>query len=77
MKYTKKCPECGGTDIYVNESVCSQGALNGINFLPDVSGQVWGRGSMELYVCGDCGRYAFFVPESTLEAVRKKWPKYS
>ena len=76
MKRTKKCSECGGGEIYRAEIAAGGG------YAPDMlpGAHAWWRaGKMEVYVCGSCGHYQFFVPEEYLSKVKqgKKFERYS
>jgi hypothetical protein len=68
MKRTKKCAECGGTEIYRADV----GAGGG--YAPDMlpgAHDWWRSGTLEVYVCGSCGHYQFFVPEDYLNRVKQ------
>ncbi|HET8625940.1 MAG TPA: zinc ribbon domain-containing protein [Thermomicrobiales bacterium] len=69
----KACPECGGTDFYVEE-VAATGAY-GPNLLPGIGG-FFDKAEFTLYVCGTCGYTRFFVRERFLPQVREKFARY-
>lgn len=75
MKVTKKCSECGGGEIY--RTVISAGGGHAPDMLPGAH-PWWRGGKMEVYVCGKCGHYQFFVPQEHLENIKqlKKFEKY-
>jgi DNA-directed RNA polymerase subunit RPC12/RpoP len=75
MKQKKKCPECGGREIYV--SVIGSGGGYAPDMLPGAH-PWWKGGKMEVYVCGSCGLYQYFVPPEHLENIgrSKKFAKY-
>jgi hypothetical protein len=63
MKLTRKCPECGGTEIW-HSTVGAAG--QGINLIPKTGGSVF----------GDCGFYQLFVGDKWLSEVTLKWELY-
>lgn len=63
MKRTKKCSECGAKEIY--GTVIGSGGGYAPDMLPGAH-EWWREGKMEVYVCGSCGHYQFFVPEKYL-----------
>lgn len=75
MKVTKKCSECGGSEIY--RTVISSGGGHAPDMLPGAH-PWWRGGKMEIYVCGGCGHYQFFVPAEYLANIKqlKKFQKY-
>ncbi|HYJ89332.1 MAG TPA: hypothetical protein VEW46_24940 [Pyrinomonadaceae bacterium] len=54
MKVTKKCSECGGSEIY--RTVINAGGGYAPDMLPGAH-PWWRGGHMEIYVCGGCGHY--------------------
>jgi hypothetical protein len=76
MKKTKKCSECGGHEIYL--AVIGAGGGYAPDMLPGAH-PWWRGGKMEVYVCGACGHYQFFVPEEYLANIMllKQFEKYS
>lgn len=66
MKKTKRCSECGGTDI--RTTTVSSGGWDAPDLLPGAHS--WGKaGQLEVYVCMACGHFQYFVPEAWLGAV--------
>jgi len=68
MKHTKKCSECNGSEIYTTKV----GAGGG--YAPDLlpgAHPWWRGGKFEVYVCGKCGYYQFFVPEEALRKIKQ------
>jgi predicted nucleic-acid-binding Zn-ribbon protein len=76
MKRTRKCSECGATEIYKAEIGAGGGYAP--DMLPDAHSW-WRSGKLDVYVCGSCGYYQFFVPLEYLPKVKqsKKFAKYS
>lgn len=76
MKRTRKCSECGGSEIYKAE--ISAGGGYAPDMLPGAHAW-WRAGKLEAYVCGSCGHYQFFVSEEHLAKVKqsKGFRKYS
>jgi hypothetical protein len=75
MKRTRQCPSCGGREIYATE------VHSGGGYSPDLlpgAHPWWGGGRLEIYVCGTCGHFQYFVPENALAKVResKKFRRY-
>lgn len=76
MKHTKKCPECGGTDIYKAEVTGQSTDAAGPDLLPYLGGFL-NRPKFELYVCGTCGYCSWFVGENWRYEVAQKWERHS
>ncbi len=76
MKRTKRCSECGGSEIYRAE--VDAGGGNAPDMLPGAHAW-WRSGKFEVYVCGSCGYYQFFVPEEFLSKIKQeeKFERYS
>ncbi|HJQ39982.1 MAG TPA: hypothetical protein VKB93_22795 [Thermoanaerobaculia bacterium] len=68
MKRSRKCPECGGSDIRMT-TVWSGGG-HSPDLLPGVH-PWWKSGQLEVYVCCACGYFQYFVPERFLSKVRE------
>jgi hypothetical protein len=66
MKRTKRCGECGGTDIRM--TTVSAGGGYAPDLLPGAH-PWWKGGRLEVYVCCTCGSFQFFVPEEMLTEV--------
>ena len=66
MKQSKKCPECGRSNIYMG--IVSAGSQQEV--LPGAI--PWYKvAKLEVYVCTDCGFYQHFVPAELLAGVRE------
>lgn len=68
MKFTKKCSECGGTDIYTTKSA----GPAGVQLLPHIGGLL-AAPQLEIYVCGGCGHHQVFVPPLYLKEVKERY----
>jgi predicted nucleic-acid-binding Zn-ribbon protein len=73
MKHSKKCPECGGTEIW-HSTVGAAG--QGINLLPKTGRAIFDLPQFDAFVCGDCGFYQLFVGDKWLSEVTLKWELY-
>jgi hypothetical protein len=76
MKRTHQCSACSGKDIYMTETPAGGG------YAPDLlpgAHPWWRSGRLEVYVCGTCGYFQYYVPEGALAEVResKKFRRYS
>ncbi len=68
MKYTKKCPKCGSTDIlYAKGYTGSCGS--GSNIMCGAT--IFSAVDVDRYICGNCGYVEHFVRKSGIEAIRK------
>lgn len=68
MKIEKRCPECGGDEIYRTQ-VFATGTY-GPDLLPGVGIGIFGSTKQfDLYICGKCGYTRFFVPEPYLSQI--------
>ena len=68
MKSKRTCSECGSSDI-MTTTIASGGG-----YAPDLlpgAHPWWGGGKLEVYVCGACGHFRYFVPSEALPLVRK------
>lgn len=76
MKKSRKCSECGGREIFWDKVDASGGY--GPDLLPHVGNlfSLWKEKKFEVYVCGSCGYYQFFVADDGLPQVREKFDKY-
>jgi hypothetical protein len=68
VKRTKRCNECGATDI--RTATTTAGGGHAPDFLPGAH-PWWRSGRLEIYVCCACGYFQFFVPEDELQEVRE------
>ena len=68
MKHSRKCGECGGSDIRMAKVPAGGG--HAPDLLPGAH-PWWRRGRLEVYVCCTCGYFQYFVPESELAMVRE------
>ena len=76
MKLTKKCSECHNSEIYTTTVVAAGG------YAPDMlpgTHPWWSGAHFEVYVCGKCGHYQFFVPPDSLAKIKqkRKFTRYS
>jgi hypothetical protein len=66
MKHTKRCDECGGTNI--RTTTVSTGGGYAPDLLPGAH-PWWKSGKLEVFVCAACGHFQFFVPSDVLPSV--------
>ena len=66
MKHTRRCSECGGTNI--RTTTVSAGGGHAPDLLPGTHSW-WHTGSLEIYICLGCGHFQFFVPSDELSDV--------
>jgi len=66
MKQTRRCAECGATDI--RTTTVSSGGGHAPDLLPGAHAW-WRSGKLEIYVCAVCGYFQFFVPSEYLAKV--------
>jgi hypothetical protein len=66
MKKTKRCNECGATDIRM--TVVSSGGGHAPDLLPGAH-PWWRSGKLEVYVCCACGYFQYFVPEESIPEI--------
>jgi hypothetical protein len=66
MKRTRRCSECGASDI--RTATVSAGGGYAPDLLPG-SHPWWRGGELEVYICCACGHFQFFVPENALASV--------
>ena len=67
MKRTRKCGECGSSDI--RTATVSAGGGYAPDLLPGA--HVWWKSAtLEVYVCCTCGHFQYFVPDAVLPMVR-------
>ncbi|HEV7765291.1 MAG TPA: hypothetical protein VGQ76_09835 [Thermoanaerobaculia bacterium] len=66
MKRTKRCGECGTSNI--RTTTVSAGGGYAPDLLPGA--HPWWKGAvLEVYVCCTCGHFQYFVPEAALQGV--------
>ena len=66
MKHTKRCAECGSTDIRTTT------VPSGGGYAPDLlpgAHSWWLSGKLEIYICAACGYFQYFVPSEYLARV--------
>ncbi len=68
MKYTRKCPKCGGTDILYAKGYTG-GYGSGSNIMYGVT--IFSAVDVDRYICGCCGYVEHFVREQDLDSLRK------
>ncbi len=66
MKRTKRCNECGRTNI--RTTTVSAGGGYSPDLLPGAH-KWWKSGVLEVFVCATCGHFQFFVPSDVLPSV--------
>lgn len=66
MKKTRRCSECGESNI--RTAVVSAGGGYAPDLLPGAHAW-WKTGQLEVYVCCTCGHFQYFVPEEALPRV--------
>jgi hypothetical protein len=66
MKRTKRCGECGTSNI--RTTTVSAGGGYAPDLLPGAH-SFWKSGQLEVYICCTCGHFQFFVPEAGLPKV--------
>ena len=73
MEDAKRCPNCGGSNLYQSQEV-SAGTGDFLNFLPGL-GRFFSGAKFHLIACKDCGLTRFFAePEALAKlAQSKKW----
>ncbi len=69
MKTKRKCGECGHSSIYTT-TVSAGGGGSAPDLLPGAH-PWWKGGKLEVYVCGACGHFQYFVPSDALRFVRE------
>lgn len=68
MKQAKRCSECSGTEIYT--STVSAGGGYAPDILPGAHPS-WRSGKIDVFICGTCGNFQYFVPDEALDEVRE------
>lgn len=71
MKNMKKCPKCGGLEIYRVEAVVGNGYGSG-NVIPT---GLLGVIKVNRYVRGRCGYAEEYIEGKDLETLRRKFPR--
>ncbi|MFT5819130.1 MAG: putative nucleic-acid-binding Zn-ribbon protein [Crocinitomix sp.] len=75
MKKSNKCPKCGGSEIYSDESFSQRGASSQIGI------SNWSRISVTTYACMNCGFAEKYIDnndmnnESKMDKIRSNWKK--
>jgi hypothetical protein len=73
MKHSKKCPECGGTEIYTQRLIGSS-ASNAFLYKADRS--LFDFPKFDAFCCANCGCYQLFVGEEWLPEISEKWSRH-
>jgi hypothetical protein len=75
MKQTRRCGECGATDI--RTTTVSAGGGHAPDLLPGAH-SFWRSGQLEIYICVACGHLQFFVARKYLPKVMEseKFKRY-
>jgi len=75
MKHTRRCSECGSTDI--RTTTVWSGGGHSPDLLPGAHPWLL-SGRIEIYICAVCGYFQYFVPPEYLAKVResKKFTPY-
>lgn len=66
MKHTKRCAECGGTNIR------TANVQSGGGWAPDLlpgAHSMWTSATLEVFICTGCGHFQYFVPTDRLPDV--------
>lgn len=71
MKYTRKCPNCGSTEIYRVEAVVGNGYGSG-NVIPT---GLLGTIKVNRYICGNCGKCSEWIEGKDLDTLKRKFPR--
>ena len=71
MKYTRKCPKCGRTEIYRVEAVVGNGYASG-NVIPTGLIAII---KVNRCVCGTCGFCEEWIDANNLNTIRRKFPR--
>lgn len=71
MKYSRRCPKCGSTEIYRVEAVVGNGYGSG-NVIPT---GLLGTIKVNRYVCGQCGHAEEWIEGKDLETLKRKFPR--
>ncbi|RYX85412.1 hypothetical protein EON83_05455 [bacterium] len=75
MKIRKICPECGGTDIIVTQTL-NTGTESGVDrfdLLPQAKVSFFDRPDFDVYICSTCGYYQLFVPQKWIGAIKERY----
>ena len=68
MKKTKRCNECGSTDLRM--TVVASGGGYAPDLLPGTH-PWWTTGKLEVWICCTCGLFQYYVPEQALHEIAK------
>jgi hypothetical protein len=66
MKKTRRCNECGASDI--RTTTVSAGGGHAPDLLPGTH-PWWKSGRLDVYICCACGHFQYFVPDEALPEV--------
>jgi hypothetical protein len=75
MKQTRRCSECGATDI--RTATVPAGGGHAPDLLPGAH-SFWRQAKLEVYICAACGYFQYFVPREFLGKVieSEKFKRY-
>ena len=71
MKYTRKCPKCGGTEIYYVKAIVGNGYGSG-NVIPT---GLLGTIKVNRYICVRCWYAEEWVEGSDLEKLKRNFKR--
>ena len=70
MRYTKRCPKCGSTDLFMVRGYTG-GYGTGNNIM--VGATIFSAVPVHRYVCGCCGYTEEWLDREDIEKVRNSW----
>ena len=68
MKYSKKCPKCGSSDI-----LCAKGYTGGYGSGSNImyGATIFSAVDVDRYICGNCGFIEHYVRKPDIDVLRK------